>query len=298
MSITRSHGAMLRTSRRQLVSRFRWVLSYENALTWLHLYDNFLFKFFQFHGAVWIITYNTTRYFFIAWILRILYHWIPAYALDRILVLRGQKPKLLKIYRKVTYFSEVLNFFLFNEWHFETTNLYEMIEAWVKSGEKSLKMCSDLFLNFLKIRMSESDRKEFFTDPKDINWNDYMGESFNEKFMSTQFFLIPFFSFLFSFCAVKFCYGLRKFVAKQSEDTIPLGRKVYRQRKIIHNILMTIIYTLMALFFYRVLKFYGFNDFVARKIDEYRLPDFYLYIEWDTHSLICFRAETAIFHPS
>lgn len=46
-------------------------------------------------------------------------------------------------------------------------------------------------LNFLEIlifRMSESDRKEFFTDPKDIDWNDYMGESFNEKFMSTQFF--------------------------------------------------------------------------------------------------------------
>lgn len=85
----------------------------------------------QYHGAVWIITYNTTRYFAIAYVLRILYHWIPAYFFDRILEIRKQKPRLLKLYRKVTYFSAVLDFFVFNEWHFKTSNLETMIQSWV-----------------------------------------------------------------------------------------------------------------------------------------------------------------------
>lgn len=52
---------------------------------------------------------------------------IPAIVVDKILEFLGKKPKMLKIYRKVTHFSAVLNFFSLRTWNFQSKNMQKML---------------------------------------------------------------------------------------------------------------------------------------------------------------------------
>jgi fatty acyl-CoA reductase len=78
--------------------------------------------------AIWIVRYNTTKYYFVSQILKIFYHFIPALAIDMYLKMNGKKPKLLKLYRKVNKFSDVLQFFTTNEWKFGNKNMRKIYQ--------------------------------------------------------------------------------------------------------------------------------------------------------------------------
>lgn len=84
---------------------------------------------FQIKRALWIIRYNTTKYEFVCQFLKIFYHFLPALIIDTALKVSNKQPKLLKIYRKVNKFSEVLSFFTNNEWNFEDTNMRRLCDA-------------------------------------------------------------------------------------------------------------------------------------------------------------------------
>lgn len=84
---------------------------------------------FQIKRNLWVICYNTTRFYYVAQVLKIFYHFLPALIIDTLLEYNKKKPKLLKIYRKVNKFSEVLNFFTNNEWTFEDDNMKKMLNA-------------------------------------------------------------------------------------------------------------------------------------------------------------------------
>lgn len=79
--------------------------------------------------ALWITRYNTSRYYYVSQFLKIFYHFIPALIVDSLLKLMNKQPMLLKIYRKVNKFSEVLRFFTNNEWDFEDTNMRRLCNA-------------------------------------------------------------------------------------------------------------------------------------------------------------------------
>lgn len=79
-------------------------------------------------NCLWIVTYNTTKYFWMWQILKIFYHFIPAVLMDIGLRLMNKKPKIVNLYRKVNKFSEVLSFFTNNEWTFEYGNSKQMCQ--------------------------------------------------------------------------------------------------------------------------------------------------------------------------
>ncbi|KAL7046931.1 hypothetical protein ACKWTF_002748 [Chironomus riparius] len=100
----------------------------DNCITWAdvkHISSSLAYK-NPAKRALWIITYNTTQSKIIVKILRILYHIIPAYLFDMILYLNNKKPRLLKLYRKVDKFAEVIEFFTNNQWHFDDNNVIRL----------------------------------------------------------------------------------------------------------------------------------------------------------------------------
>jgi alcohol-forming fatty acyl-CoA reductase len=83
----------------------------------------------QIKRCLWIVRYNTTKHFYLWQILKIFYHFIPALIIDSFLTLAKKKPKLVKIYRKVNKFSEVIAFFTNNEWTFDDGNMRRLCDA-------------------------------------------------------------------------------------------------------------------------------------------------------------------------
>jgi alcohol-forming fatty acyl-CoA reductase len=84
---------------------------------------------FQIKKALWIIRYNTTKYYYLSQFLKLFYHFLPALLIDTFLEYNNKEPKLLKIYRKVNKFSEVLSFFTNNEWNFDDKNMKGLCNA-------------------------------------------------------------------------------------------------------------------------------------------------------------------------
>ncbi|XP_053674488.1 fatty acyl-CoA reductase wat-like [Anopheles nili] len=78
--------------------------------------------------SLWIPTYNTTRYQFVASFLQIFYHLIPAVFFDLMMRARGEKPQILRLYRKVHRFSDVLRFFTNNQFKFATARMRSVVD--------------------------------------------------------------------------------------------------------------------------------------------------------------------------
>ncbi|XP_049546654.1 fatty acyl-CoA reductase wat-like [Anopheles darlingi] len=78
--------------------------------------------------SLWIPTYNTTRYQLVADFLAIFYHLLPALLFDLVLRLRGQKAQVLRLYRKVHRFSDVLRFFTIKQFTFGTERMRTVLD--------------------------------------------------------------------------------------------------------------------------------------------------------------------------
>uniref|UniRef100_A0A182J1R6 Fatty acyl-CoA reductase n=1 Tax=Anopheles atroparvus TaxID=41427 RepID=A0A182J1R6_ANOAO len=78
--------------------------------------------------SLWIPTYNTTRYYHVAAFLQIFYHLIPAVLFDLALRVRGEKPQVLRLYRKVHRFADVLRFFTNNQFLFATQRMRRVLD--------------------------------------------------------------------------------------------------------------------------------------------------------------------------
>lgn len=107
-----------------------------------------------FMNSLWIPTYNTTRYYVVSEILKIFYHLIPAVLFDLGLRFNSQKPQIVKLYRKVHKFSEVLCFFTNNEWDFRNEQFHKVLA-----------------------QMSEEDQRYFPCDAKRIDWKDFLAHN-------------------------------------------------------------------------------------------------------------------------
>lgn len=125
------------------------VSSVQNPVTW-GIMENYLRnngfnvpskKVFWYY-TVWI-TKNHSFHIFLA----IFLHWIPAIIVDMLAYLSGRKPILLKIYRNIDKFKNVVDFFAIKEWEFTNNNV---LKLWDK--------------------LSVVDKHNFFFNVSDIDW--------------------------------------------------------------------------------------------------------------------------------
>ena len=60
-------------------------------------------------------------------------HILPAMLIDALAICVGQRPQLLKVYKKIHKFSDVISFFCTNEWMFTNNNVQQL---WKRLGTK------------------------------------------------------------------------------------------------------------------------------------------------------------------
>ncbi|XP_043288458.1 uncharacterized protein [Venturia canescens] len=135
-----------------------------------------------FSGPLWYPGGSLTSNKFYHHLRVLLFHLLPAYFLDTILVLMAQKPFLVRIQTKVTAGLELLVYYTTKQWDFRNNCLLE-----------------------LEKQMSPEDRDTFFTDSRNIDWDEYMK---------------------------MYILGTRKFCLKDDPSTLPQARKVFQYLRI------------------------------------------------------------------
>lgn len=97
---------------------YNYVSSVENPLTWGQFTDQNIRNGFDypFSTAIWYISFHMHRTAFVNRIYMIFLHLLPALFIDLVAMCVGQRPRLLKMYKKIHKFSSVISFFCTNEW--------------------------------------------------------------------------------------------------------------------------------------------------------------------------------------
>lgn len=101
--------------------------------------------------AIWYLCYNNNPNSILHFLSMICLHYIPAIFMDIICVLIGKKPRMLRTYKKIHKFMNVIEYFSMREWDFDT---YRVANLWNQ--------------------LSAKDQKIFFFDMKQLNWDHFM----------------------------------------------------------------------------------------------------------------------------
>ncbi|XP_001601942.1 putative fatty acyl-CoA reductase CG5065 [Nasonia vitripennis] len=127
--------------------------SHDNPMTWKYALETGKKHALAnpFSGPLWYPGGGFTRSKLLHFISVFLFHTIPAYLLDGIIVLTGNKPFLVKVQAKVTYGINLVYYYTTKQWIFKNDRLKAMRES-----------------------LSPEDRKVFFMDIKVIVWDDYL----------------------------------------------------------------------------------------------------------------------------
>ncbi|XP_060645561.1 fatty acyl-CoA reductase wat-like [Drosophila nasuta] len=72
--------------------------------------------------ALWYPFLHTTPFLWLFKLIAIFYHTLPGYAIDLVLRLQGQKPRMIKLYQKVHKSMNALSYFGTRFWTYETIN--------------------------------------------------------------------------------------------------------------------------------------------------------------------------------
>ncbi|XP_012270707.1 fatty acyl-CoA reductase wat-like [Orussus abietinus] len=132
---------------------YNYVAAWNKSLTW-GKYVQLAFetgKHVPSMRSVWCYSVTTTKSNFLFFILSFFLHTLPAFIIDLGLFIAGQKPRLMKIYRKISKYSSILVYFSTNEWTFGINNTRTL---WNK--------------------LSKEDKKIFYFSMEDFDWEDYM----------------------------------------------------------------------------------------------------------------------------
>ncbi|CRL00357.1 CLUMA_CG013629, isoform A [Clunio marinus] len=134
---------------------YNYVSSVQNPLTWGKFTDLNVkhgFK-YPFSSAIWYMCFFMHKSFYMNKLYTIFLHIIPALLIDFIILCCAKKPKLLKTYKKIHKFANVISFFCTNEWTFTNDNV------------------QSLWLN-----LSNEDKKLFYFDMQSLDWEEYIKE--------------------------------------------------------------------------------------------------------------------------
>lgn len=168
---------------------YNYVSSVENPMTWgefkqlnlLHGID------YTSSNAIWCPYNISVKSRYLYTLLIFLLHIIPAVVIDFVSLLSGRKPTMLKIYKKIHKFSEIIIFFALREWTFSNKNTQAL---WQK--------------------MNKTDQELFPLSLKTVNW------------------LIFFRNYI---------KGVRKYLLKEPDSTLPISRMKNKRFTTIHNVL-------------------------------------------------------------
>ncbi|XP_037045453.1 fatty acyl-CoA reductase wat-like [Bradysia coprophila] len=132
---------------------YNYVSSVEKPLTWGEFTDyNIKYGFEQpFSSAIWYLSFHTHKTAMMHSIYVIFLHILPAMLIDSLALCVGQRPQLLKVYKKIHKFADVISFFATNEWMFTNNNIQRMWN-----------------------RLSVRDQAMFNFNMKTMDWVDYL----------------------------------------------------------------------------------------------------------------------------
>ena len=82
--------------------------------------------------------------------------------------------------------------------------------------------------------MTPEDKKFFIADMKDLQWKDIFEV---------------------------FGLGIRKYIGRETLDTLPAARAHYRKLEILHYIILFFVYSFLIYSSYIILRFYGWVDY-------------------------------------
>ncbi|KAH8354948.1 hypothetical protein KR093_002711 [Drosophila rubida] len=100
--------------------------------------------------AIWYPFLHTTSIHWMFKIIAIFYHTIPGYAIDLVLKLRGQKPRLIKLYKKIHKSMDALSYFSTGFWTYDTTNIERLWQS-----------------------LSAADKEQFEFNIRQLDWDNY-----------------------------------------------------------------------------------------------------------------------------
>ncbi|EDW00578.1 fatty acyl-CoA reductase wat [Drosophila grimshawi] len=100
--------------------------------------------------AIWHPIAHTTQIWWVYKLATIFYHLLPGYAIDLVLRMQGQKPKMIRIYDKIHKNMDMFKNFMIKSWSFETLNTDRL---WAS--------------------MSAADQQLFEFDVKSLDWSSY-----------------------------------------------------------------------------------------------------------------------------
>lgn len=131
---------------------YNYVSSVEKRLTWgefndLHVRNGFDYPF---SGAIWYLSFHTHKYALTNKIYIVVLHYIPALLLDALALCVGQRPQLMRMYKKIHKFSDVISYFCTNEWMFTNDNVQRLWR-----------------------RLPAADRRLFDFNMRDMDWVEY-----------------------------------------------------------------------------------------------------------------------------
>ncbi|KAK0180733.1 hypothetical protein PV327_003087 [Microctonus hyperodae] len=100
--------------------------------------------------AIWYYSFRNNKHKLIHLLYVYFLHLLPALLIDAATLCIGKRPKLLKIYKKIHRFSDVLNYFSTKQWMFGNSRMNSLIN-----------------------RLHQKDKEIFFCNIKDLVWDTY-----------------------------------------------------------------------------------------------------------------------------
>lgn len=140
--------------------------------------------------CIWYYCFDLYKSYFVYLVMTFLLHTIPAIIADTALVCMGKSPRMLQAYRKIHKFCYVISYFSTREWDLENNNVRSLITD-----------------------MTEKDREIFFSDLKQLDWDDFYK---------------------------LYLKGVRVYLMKDPLDTLESARKRWRRFYIAHQCIKVI----------------------------------------------------------
>lgn len=125
----------------------------ENELTWGD-FTNKTTKYgvmYPSSKAIWYLCYTNNPSYILHLLSMMFLHYLPAVFIDVISMIMGKKPRMMRTYKKIHKFMHVIEYFSMRQWDFHTANTFQL---WSN--------------------MSPKDKKLFFFDMRQLNWDSFL----------------------------------------------------------------------------------------------------------------------------
>ncbi|KAH8354950.1 hypothetical protein KR093_002752, partial [Drosophila rubida] len=106
---------------------------------------------YPFERTIWYPIMHTTTISWLFKVARIFYHVVPGHVMDFVLLLRGQKPRMVRLYAKMHKAIDKMAYFSNQKWTFEATNTDQLWQS-----------------------LSIADKELFAFDMRSLDWNKFL----------------------------------------------------------------------------------------------------------------------------